>query len=1034
MSSLTKKTVNAMKKLMMFVAAAALVAGCSEDLTSDLNVGPNGSENVSAVTDGISLEVSVEDVTRVTITGDDAACKSVMAWEVGDELTLVHNGQAYQFVATTDGKTAVFAAKGTENVLSSVDASKPVAVFYNVKSVDNAAMTATFDVAAEQVAGESSNKMPLYAYNATTSVVENKISFTMKPLASVVDFKLAANKSWNADALSLEPSFSESGTYVVASGVTVNAATGAISLKNATVGNKVTVSLGSAVDFATTRNVQAVVMGLTYEKTEDALYAPIYHGKAVLKLYKNGAENVRYPVWSAYSPGEEAVDEHKHIYTTIANVLKHKIADGISTAEQMKQFADAVNLTTEMYPAGAEFSNEDGVVVLKNNIALTEQNWIAIGSNGKVNPQFTGVFDGGNNTIDGLNVNYNSTAHKLTLAGAAEPSIQLNAGLFGVLAKGGVIKRLTVKGQIIVNMNDTADWSYVGGVVAQVNGGTVQNCTSKVNITAGEYAAGKTRVGGIVGRAYCTTGDVTVKYCKNEGEINLEYESTVAASQAAFVPQIGGVIAIVADGNADYTTTVTNCENKNKVSAFNVPNKTQVGGVIGKLSKGDEAVNEFSNLYNYGAVSAGSDSGIYTNDITIKTDGTEEPNYYLHIGGVVGELSYHTLKNCENKVEGSVSLVENNTAPYNNLNIGGVVGQTAYVEETAVIENCKNAGTVTYNDTKNNVTQSRIGGVLGLAQSYVELDGCTNSGTVTAAGGTAAQVFSGAIVGRANGSNVENGVQINDCTNSGVLNTSAKKAGTWSYAGGIVGATYGGGKSNIYCIVVDGCTNSGRVSVTNAAGGTEKFRAGGIIGVLSQHTKVYNCTNSGIVALENSTVVSDFLGGIVGQLENTYGLIDNCTNIGTVCSMAMTAKETGASTSNIYTLLSGIVGNAGGTTPQVTNCVSKGYILASHDAVNDWDATNGKWIAGISKGTVLSKNFQYRTAIFGNCKANQPNSNCKVGGYVGTVKGGTGDDRYDPDVTHKLVNTENDTYHFKRWVFGYTTVPDLSTVTYVDVQ
>jgi hypothetical protein len=48
--------------------------------------------------------------------------------------------------------------------------------------------------------------------------------------------------------------------------------------------------------------------------------------------------------------------------------------------------------------------------------------------------------------------------------------------------------------------------------------------------------------------------------------------------------------------------------------------------------------------------------------------------------------------------------------------------------------------------------------------------------------------------------------------------------------------------------------------------------------------------------------------------------------------------------------------------------------------------------------------------------------------------GGTGADRYDPAVTHKLVDNENDTYYFKRWVFGYTNIPDLSTVTYVDVE
>ena len=958
----------------MFVAAAALVAGCSEDLTSDLNVGPNGSENVSAVTDGISLEVSVEDVTRVTITGDDAACKSVMAWEVGDELTLVHNGQAYQFVATTDGKTAVFAAKGTENVLSSVDASKPVAVFYNVKSVDNAAMTATFDVAAEQVAGESSNKMPLYAYNATTSVVENKISLKMKPLASVVDFKLTANKSWNADALSLEPSFSESGTYVVASGATVNAATGAISLKNATVGNKVTVKLGSAVDFATTRNVQAVVMGLTYEKTEDELYAPIYHGKAVLKLYKNGAENVRYPIWAGYAPEEDAVDEHKHIYTTIANVLKHKIADGISTAEQMKQFADAVNFTTEMYPAGAEFSNEDGVVVLKNNITLTEQNWIAIGSNGKVNPQFTGIFDGGNNTIDGLNVNYNSTSHKLTLAGEVNPSYQLNAGLFGVLAKGGVIKNLTVEGQIIVNMDNSPKdsdgkdaWTYVGGIVAQVNGGTVQKCTSKVEITAGEYAAGKTRVGGIVGRAYCTTGDVVVKYCKNEGEINLEYESTVASG--SFVPQIAGIVAIIADGKAGYTTTVTNCENNKKVSATNLPSPA-IGGVIGTLSKVNENLGEFVQLKNTGAISA------------ITPAGT------VNVGGVIGDIAGD-----------GVNLI--------------------------TIKECDNTGAVTLDDSNNGVVQPRVGGVVGFtSKGCIEIDTCENGGTVTVAAGTGAQCYVGGVVGRTNAGGVES-VTLTKCENSGIVNVSATKTG-WSYVGGISSGAYGGGNTNAYRVIVDGCTNSGRVSVTNAhATNLVTFRAGGILGIQEKYVKVYNCTHSGILAMENSSVKNDILGGIIGQLENYYGTVDSCTNIGTVCSMDLTATEKNSS-GNFYTLVAGIIGNVAGTTPTVNKCVSKGYLLASHDAVNDWNAEGKVWVVG--------NNYQYRAAIFGNCKTNQPNTNCKVGGYVGVVKGGDGDDRYTATTVHKLVETEDAIYNFKRWASGYVYAPALTTLTYVDVD
>ena len=977
---------------MMFAAAVALVAGCSEDLTSDVMVGPNGSENVSAVADGISLEVSVEDVTRVTITGDKVNDASAFAWEVGDEITLVHNGNSHVFVAVTGGKTAVFNAKGAENVLSAVTASEPVAVFYNVKDIDKTAMTATFDVAAEQTAGELTNKMPLYAYNATTAVVENKISFKMSPLASVVDFELTANKTWNADALSLEPSFSENGTYVVASGVTVNAATGAISLKNATVGNKVTVSLGSAVDFATTRNVQAVVMGLTYEKTEDALYAPVYHGKAVLKLYKNGAENVRYPIWADYAPLEDAVDEHKHIYTTIANVLKHKVADGISTAEQMKAFADAVNFTTEMYPAGAEFSNEDGVVVLKNNITLTEQNWIAIGSNGDVKPQFTGIFDGGNNTIDGLKVNYKSQTHQLTLAGETTPSYQLNAGLFGVLAKGGVIKRLTVEGQIIVNMDNSPKdsdgndaWTYVGGIVAQVNGGTVQYCTSKVEIIAGEYAFGKTRVGGIVGRAYCTTGDVVVRYCKNEGVINLEYETAVASG--SFAPQIAGVVAIIADGKAGYTTTVTNCENKKKVSATNLPTPT-IGGVIGKLSKVNENLGEFVDLDNTGAISAITPKGNPTN-----------------VGGVIGDIAGD-----------GVNMI--------------------------TIKECTNTGAVTLNDSNNTCTQPRIGGVIGFTtKGCIEIEECTNSGTVTAAAGTAAQCYIGGVVGRTNASAVDNGIKIKDCTNSGIVDVSAQKAG-WHYAGGITSTTYGGGSTDNYRIVVDGCINSGRVSVTNAhATNAVTFRAGGILGTLNQHTKVSNCTHSGIVAMESQSVKYDFLGGIAGQLENTYALIDGCTNSGKVCCMQLTKSEPttsstpyGAEAGNKLVYLGGLFGNVGGSKPEVTNCVSIGYLLASHDTNNDWE--DGKWKVSVNNAndTGAPNNLQYRGAIVGNTNTGLKVKDCQVGCYVGAVKGGDGTDRYDASVSHKLVNSENDTYHYMRWISATYNMPTMTNITYVAVQ
>ena len=141
--------------------------------------------------------------------------------------------------------------------------------------------------------------------------------------------------------------------------------------------------------------------------------------------------------------------------------------------------------------------------------------------------------------------------------------------------------------------------------------------------------------------------------------------------------------------------------------------------------------------------------------------------------------------------------------------------------------------------------------------------------------------------------------------------------------------------------------------------------------------------------------------------------------------MDLTATEKNSS-GNFYTLVAGIIGNAAGKTPTVNKCVSKGYLLASHDAVNDWNAEGKVWVVG--------KNYQYRAAIFGNCKAGQPNTDCKVGGYVGVVKGGDGDDRYTATTVHKLAETEDAIYNFKRWASGYVYAPDLTTLTYVDVQ
>lgn len=1035
----------------MLMAAVALVASCSQDLTNDVTVNPDGNEAVNGVYGGVTVVASVEDVTRLAINGDEVAKKSEFVWEVGDELTIVYDGQAYNYITGVGGRTAAFGPKSEADALQPADVTKPIALFYNVKSVDAAAMTATYDVVAEQVAGQLSNKMPLYSYNATVVLDENnKLQATMKPLASVVELELAASKSWNIDAVSLTRSISVANTYATAEGVVVDAATGAISLDNATVGNEVKVSLGAAVDLATAKNVQLVVMGLTREVTttetvtnEDQtttevtttdLYAPLYHGKAVLKLYKNGRENARRTIWATYTPGATAVDEHKHIYQPIADVLKDKVADGISTAEQMKAFADAINGTTERYPAGAEFSNEDGVVVLKNNIDLSAYtNWMAIGCNNDlaqhIKPQFAGVFDGGNNTISGLTINANNAEYKLPLVqedGQLADCVQNGAGLFGVVANGGTVKNLTVQGTIVAAMADPNEeggynWSYAAGIVANISGGSVENCVSEVEITGGDAGCGKVRVGGIVGRAYPATADILIKNCTNNGAVTFEY--TDGKSHQAV---IGGIIGFNGDGSKGFVANVDNCHNAAAVKVFSVGGDSYIGGAIGYCNTNEETAGVVSNCSNSGAVTAGSNSAGTTG---------------MYVGGFVGRQNSHTINKCTNS--GAVTL-DPRQETSESVSVAGFVGMIyGGADSPAYLNDCHNTGTVTVEGMKK-VASIIVGGFVGYPRFICELNGCTNSGNVTAImGNINGSNWSGGFAGKVGvaATGHKNGVIMNKCKNSGTFTMgSSTTTDGWSYGAGFAGCCYGGtdvSAAGVYGVHLIECENTGLVKLVEGF----KTRLGGLSG-LCNSSYFLNCKNSGTVAVERVAATgADYVGGIAGQIEGDtaakndtpavyrHAVIEGCVNTGTICSFYKTGRENGTTTSNIYILLGGIAGNGGGPSATIKNCTNTGKLLASHDTNNVWDDAKGNW----SVGNGTSKNYQYRAAIVGNPHAKLKIENCKIGGYVGSVKGGDGEDKYTAVELHKLTDVAGDTYYFERWGHGYTK-PIYSGCTYIDAD
>ena len=144
--------------------------------------------------------------------------------------------------------------------------------------------------------------------------------------------------------------------------------------------------------------------------------------------------------------------------------------------------------------------------------------------------------------------------------------------------------------------------------------------------------------------------------------------------------------------------------------------------------------------------------------------------------------------------------------------------------------------------------------------------------------------------------------------------------------------------------------------------------------------------------------------------------------------MYKTTAEEGKTSSNIYLILGGILGHGGAANPIISKCVNTGKILAAHDGTLDWDdATNNMKID-------YSKTMQYRGALVGHGNTKLRVENCKVGGYVGAVKGGDGDDKYEASVLHKLNNDTADRYYWERWTNGYTTKQKYSNLEFIDVQ
>ena len=223
-------------------------------------------------------------------------------------------------------------------------------------------------------------------------------------------------------------------------------------------------------------------------------YTPIAVGAYTVTVSTAGNKSITSEPVMAEGPGSGTVGDPTRVYTG----------------------ADLLKVNTDNTTRGAHY-------LQRNDITLNGE-WMPIGT---IINNFTGTYDGGGNTINGLTITANTS----------------DQGLFGYIHTDSVVRNIRLSGA------NVSGHSYIGGVVG-TNYGMVQGCTV-INSTI----SGEGNTGGVVG-----TNFGIVQGC------------TVTNSTVSGVTRAGGVAGTNAEGMVQGCT-VTN----STVSSQNI-----AGGVAGQ--------------------------------------------------------------------------------------------------------------------------------------------------------------------------------------------------------------------------------------------------------------------------------------------------------------------------------------------------------------------------------------------------------------------------------------------------------------------
>ena len=613
------------------------------------------------------------------------------------------------------------------------------------------------------------------------------------------------------------------------------------------------------------------------------------------------------------------------------------------------------------------FPEDECKAILANDIVIPEgETWAPI-------ENFEGIFNGNGYAIKGLNAPLFGTT-SASIKGLHLEDVNIveevnpNVGAFAraIVATDTlkpVIENCTASGKITVKcanyvLNGSSIESFaIGGLVGQVKGVDIKNCTNNINIDVDQVieTANTTiiypSVAGIVGlvNVYEKSDNTVVlsnlSNLTNNGAIDVNEVSYIKNDYASpVVPYVAGVAARFVSSN--HNCTVDNITNN---GAIKLQGKYGEGKTADNKDKDDSEIDDVN--YNdidpclggvFGFIETKSCSNVHNyGSVTIENAYSR----FHYIGGIAGMCGKFTvLKDLHN--HGNVTLAT--SARIASLHCAGVIAHTL---EDSSLTNSTNEGKITANSTpvagKSGHRFHRIGGVVGFADGSVKncenlKKGTINSGGTIQAANNWRDVCFGGVVAYKESDPIE------ECTNHADITLGvniAKPSETNPLAGGLTDAS-------------------------------KRFSAGGVVGLTAQPCN--NVTNHGNITLYGKAN-SWYVGGCVGDMNYAGNLgVGGYYNYGVI---NFKTHGTGYHTNDYIVFVGGCIGYAKGTVTDVVNN-STGTVQID-GATFSKDCYIGGAIGCVDSATGVANTVTNNAAI--NINGTTFNANSFIGGALGRV-------------------------------------------------